>query len=415
MPLEVTTETETAPSCSALTRSKFLSEVLYEESSKGGLGNQIDVLSRLVPKLPGAICHSLEDDWSNHQSALWGKLAISTAVGLGSAVLLSRSPALVKSVMGLMGVTAAMGGTVATGSFLHSAWNADTERDRELLAARTSHTLGGLAADMIETTPAFLAGTGGGVFLTSRLSALENLALRVRHVADFRVRPLMPEALHYVGADVKTVAGIGRSNGTLDLLAATEKIAKSNPWIGIEEGRLFKAAPGKIKFGSALPGTADDVVMGRRAEHMMHTHAEKLLPTSGDFNSVRGTGVISVPKYGITTFYEGTSAEAEKVLALRRAGRLQEAEQSMKALQERSFSSLVVDRTRSLALKVETRWNGITGLEPVSVKPVDFVQAVEHLRNWNGRTLRLAELASSQEALLKPGMTDLMQRVVQKR
>ncbi len=398
-----------------LTRTTLLADVLPQGGLPGGFSNEGDAIARLLSKVPSALCEELADDWNNHRGEVWKKSAISAGIGLGSAILLARSPVLVKGVMTIMGIGAAASTTVFGSRFVLSAWNADKEQERELLATSTSKTIARVGAELIETTPGFLAGTGSGIFLTSRVAALEAIALKVRHGVDFRARSLVPESLHYVGSDVRTVCGVGRGKGTFDLLRATEEVAQYNPWRGIEEGRFFKTGNGKIKFGSTLPGTTDELIMGRRADHMIHTHADKVLPTSGDFNSVRGTGIVSVPKHGVTTFFEGTSLEAENALALGRAGKLAEAEQALQALHQRTFSSLVIDRTKQLALKVDAKWSPTSGLEPVAVRPVDFSQATQHLRSWNGRTLRLSELSTSSDALLKPGMTELMQRVLQAR
>ncbi|MBY0552622.1 MAG: hypothetical protein K2W95_35395 [Candidatus Obscuribacterales bacterium] len=393
----------------------LLADVVPQGGLRRNLLNEANVVGDLLARVPGSIGTELADDWNNHRGELLTKTAISAGIGLGTAVLLSRSPVLAKGITGLLGLSAAIGGTAYTGRLLGKAWNADSQEQREDLVASAAKDLGRVGAELIETTPGFIGGTVGGLALTNRIAALEAISLRVREGVDFRVRTMVPERLHYIGPDARTVSGVGNGKGTIDLLRATEEIAARNPWRGVEEGRFFKVGDGKVKFSSTLSGTTDEVVMGRRAEHMFHTHCDKLLPTSGDFNSIRGTGVISVPKYGITTFFEGTSLEAEHALALRSAGRLAEAEQAVAALHGRTFTSLVVDRSRELAVKVTTKWNPASGLEPVAIKPVDFTQATQTLRTWNGKTLSLSELGASNEALLKPGMTDLLKAILQNR
>lgn len=387
-----------------------------EQSTSGGLlkglSNETDTLTRLLPKVPGSVGEALADDWTNRRQDVWKKVAISTGLGLGAAILLSRSPALARYLMSVAGVTAGVGATGCAGSFLISAWSADTAVERELLAAGGAKALGRVGAELIETTPGLVAGTAGGIFLTSRVAALESIAMRVRHSVDFRARRLLPERMHYIGTDVRTVTGVARPNGTFDLLQATDEVVALNPWRGVEEGRFFKPGKSSIKFGATMPGTADEVIMGQRADHMIHTHADRLLPTSGDFNSIRGTGIVSVPESGITTFFEGTGIEAENVVALRRSGKLLESRQALDALQQRSFRSLVLDQEKQLALRVDTKWNSFTGMDPVVVTPVDYSQAVRQLRTWNGKGLALSELAPSAHAVLKPGMTDLMRRVL---
>lgn len=396
-------------------RAALLADVVPQGGLRQNLLNEAHVVGDLLAKIPGSIGTELADDWNNHRGDLLKKTAISAGIGLGTAVLMARSPVLAKGVTGLLGLSAAIGGTGYTGRLLYRAWDADSAAQRENLVSSAAKDLGRVGAELIETTPGFVGGTFGGLALTNRIAALEAISLRVREGVDFRLRSMVPERLHYIGPDVRTVSGVSTGKGTLDLLRATEEIASRNPWRGVEEGRFFQVGDGKVKFSSTLCGTADEVVMGRRAEHMFHTHSDRLLPTSGDFNSIRGTGVISVPKYGITTFFEGTSLEAEQALALRSAGRLAEAEQAIAGLHNRPFTSLVVDQSRQLAVKVTTKWNPASGLEPVTIKPVDFTQAAQTLRTWNGKTLSLSELTASKEALLKPGMTDLIKVILEHR
>lgn len=418
--MDKTTETQLTKSASELqVNAALLADALpadgFSQRLRQGLSNEINVISDLMLQLPSSVGSSLADDWSNHRSDLLTKTAVSAGIGLGTAVLMARSPVLAKSFTAVLGLGAAVGATTYSAGFLGSAWNADTSVERERLAAGASKSLGRFGADLIETTPGFIGGTWAGLSLTNRIAALESVSLRVRESVDFRLRCVVPEKLHYIGPDVRTVSGVSHGKG-VDLLRTAEEIAKTNPWRGVEEGRFFKLnGKGEVKFSSTLGGTTDEVIMGRRAEHMFHTHKDKLLPTSGDFNSVRGTGVISVPERGITTFFEGTSLEAERVLALRAAGKLAEAEQAVASLHGKTFTSLVVDPAKELAVKVSTRWNPASGLEPVAVRPVGFAEAAQHLRTWDGKTLRLSELSASPEALMKPGMTDLMKIILEKR
>lgn len=376
------------------------------------VNNAAAVYCDLLPGVPAAIATQLKSDLSEHTGATIGTLAESAALGLGTAVLLARSPVLAKTLLfgaGLAGSTLMAGGTLR---FTAEAFNADTQDAQSRLSEQARVSLGKLGANLIETTPAMMLGATSGYMLSSRVAALDTLAGNVRDTAELKMRRIVPEGFHYLSPDAKTLKLAGTANGEVNLYAAAEEMMQKTPWRGMEEGRFFKASTqNSLKISARLPGSEDQVMMGRRAEQVFHTHESSLLPSSGDFNTVYGTGVVAVPKRGILAFYKGTGKEAENVIKLLNSGKAEEAAQAAQALHSRTFESLLVDPRNKLAAGVELSWNHTANrLEPVSVRPLDFSETVNNLSKWKGQ-LNIEALKSSSEALLKPGMTDFLRKI----
>lgn len=384
---------------------------LLVPNSVSGIRNAATVYGQVIAGAPGAVLSQLKEDCSEHTGATLLRVAESAAFGFGSAVILARSPVLAKTLLSMAGLGASAYMAGSTARFTSEAFHANSNEAQSRLSASALDSIGKFGAAVLETSPGLLAGTISGAMLRSRIGTLDKIASSVRDHGEYAIRNHVPERFHYISLDAKTINNLG-SKGELNLLRAGEQMMKETPWRGIEEGRFFKAAGDQsIKMSARLPGSKFETIMGRRSEAMFHTHAENILPTSGDFNSVFGTGVIGVPKSGILTFYEGTGKQAQSLVQLMKAGKMEEAATAMDALHGRSFKSLVMDPAKKLSVRVDLRWNGTANrMEAGSIQALDYSSTIKNLSNWQGR-LNIEAIQSSSEALLKPGMTDLLRKI----
>ena len=383
------------------------------KSSLSPLQNLASVYGEIIPRAPGAVASSLLDDWQNHKLETAGKMAIAGGIGLGSAVLLARSPVLAKSLLAGIG----MGSTVlATGSALNfsaEVVNADSAQALQKLSDRGSQSLGRLGADLIETTPAMLLGAKAGLGLSSRVPSLESLATSVRDNLEFRVRSLVPDRLHYIGMDGKTMTGM-QNGGGANLFRAGEEMLQSTPWRGVEDARLFKMnAEGKLKISSRLPGTESETILGRRADYAFHTHEARVVPTSSDYTSVRNGGIIGIPKEGIITFYEGRGEQAKQIAQLIRDNKPAAAATAAEQLHQGGLPAIVLDTRNKLAVGVNLEWLASENrLVPTSFRAINYEKAVSNLSSWNGK-INYETMASSRELLVQPGLRELIGKIVQ--
>lgn len=388
------------------------SNVLKSDTGTSGLSNLASVYLKTIPAVPREFVNALSADINSPgETAL--KVLESTAIGLGTAVLLARSPVLAKSLLTIGGVGA---GTLALGStisFSEKAFRANSAAEQIALANSAGKTLGKLSAEMLETAPGLIIGSHAGLRLSKQFAPISTISESVKNIAELPARRLSPEGLHYFSLDARTIRFANAESEASNVLQAAQEMMKSTPWRGVEEGRFFKLHPGasEIKFSARLPGSQAEVYMGKRAEQMFHTHESRLLPTSGDFNTVYNTGVIGVPKEGVITFYEGTGKEAESIIRLQRAGKAEEFAQAAQALEQKTFRTIVVSPQNELSVRVDLRWSSEhNGMMPVSIKPVDYADAVKKLSKWTGK-LNIEAMQTSSEALLKPGMTDFIRKI----
>lgn len=382
---------------------------------RGSVSNIASVFGQILPELPSAVAAKLKDDSVNHTGSTLLKLGESAAFGFGAAVMLARSPVLTKTLLASAGLgsSAYMLGSAA--SFTAESAAARTPEEQRRLSSRALNTLAKFSADFIETSPGFIAGTAGGAYLSPRVATLDSMAVSVRENAELKLRRTMPQEFHYLSFDAKRIKNLG-ANGELNILKAGEEIMKATPWRGVEDGRFVRAGEESLKISARIPTDRYATVMGKRAETMFHTHEEKILPTSGDFNSVYGTGIIGIPKQGLLTFYEGTGREAERLSAMIKSAQTGATDEAAllntaEALHSRKFNSLVIDPSRQLAARVDMRWNGFANrMETSAVQALDFADAVKKLSKWDGR-LNISAIESSAEALGKPGMGELLSKL----
>jgi hypothetical protein len=383
-----------------------------ETTPQQSLNNIGSVYAQILPELPSAIASKLKDDCVNHTGSTLLKLGESAAFGFGASLLLARSPVLAKTLLAGAGIgtSAYMLGSAA--SFTAESASARTAEEQRQLSTRAINSLAKFSADFIETTPSFIAGTASGALLSPKVTALDSIAVAVRNSGEYKLRQAIPQDFHYLGFDAKRVGNIG-ANGELNILKAGEEAMKATPWRGVEDGRFLKAGESSIKLGSRISSERFETVMGQRTETMFHTHEKALLPTSGDFNSVYGTGIIGVPERGLLTFYEGTGREAERLSAMIKSAQSKAVDTAAlaseaEAFHSQAFKALVVDPSKQLAVRVDMQWNGFANrMETRAVQPLDFASTVKNLSKWNGR-LNINGIPSGAEALAKPGMGELL-------
>lgn len=372
--------------------------------------NLAAVYGEIVSAIPAATFGTIQDDFKNHAGSTAAKIGLAAGLGFGSALLLARSPVLAKSLLGIAG----FGGVAYMGNaaydFSSDVTGATNLIERNALAQRGAKAMGRFTADLIETTPGLLLGTRAGLTLSPRVQALDNLAASVRDKAEFAARSVVPERMHYTGFDAKTVSTAKSPDGK-QLFAAGEEMLKATPWRGVEEARLFKFGEQEIKISARLPGTQSETFLGRRAENAFHTHESRLLPTSSDYTSVRGAGVIGVPEQGIITFYEGRAAKAEQIIKALKAKDSSAAQALTQDLHNGGLPALVLDPKRNLAVTIDLRFSpSANSLVPTEIRAVNYSDAVNRLSNWQGK-LNIESLSASSDLMQKPGMTELMSKL----
>ncbi len=369
------------------------------EDTKAHLSNEVEVAGRVLPSLPGAIWSELSNDWATNRGQLVKNVALSAGVGTVAGILFSRSPALAKVAFGAIGLYQGWGLACSTGQMLSSAWEAGSQADQEAVARNISASLGRAGANFAETMPATIAGGIGGTYIGRQTPFIQNTLFSL----EKQVRMAEPESLHYVGPDSQRL-NIASTPGKFDLLSLSERMAQSQVWPNLEEGRFFQVSPqGQARIGRALPGTASETFMGRQSDHVFHTHLERIAPTSGDYFAARKVGVISVPRRGLTVFYEGLGDRLAEVRASVNSG--------AGVPENLNFRFLVLDRSKQLAVGVESMWSDHAGLEPVGLQPLHYRDTLKALSAWDGGPLKLAAIKGAPQALLSPGMTDLMRQL----
>lgn len=388
----------------------------------GGLSKLSEVMGGTLSAFPDAFKSRLAHDFSADAGSTATKMLESAALGLGSAALLARYPVFAKTALAGAGTLAGGYLSYQALNFAARAYSSSSEQERLLLAGSGSKSLAAFSADLIETSPAFIGGISAGTRLSKGIAPGRLPTGGLLESAEIKLRQKLPEGFHYIDLDAKGLKLPGAAEGRVDLLAAGKEMMKLSPWRGIEEGRFFKlrstgakSSTGQperhVQMSARLPGKEHEVIMGRRSENLFHTHKESVLPTSSDFNSVFGTGIVAVPEKGLLTFYEGTGKEAQTIVRALKQGKVGEAASLGQALGSREFRSLVLDTEKELAASVALKWHPESNsLLPSSVKPLAFEEGIKNLSNWRGQ-LNIESLKPSTEALLKPGMTEFLRQI----
>lgn len=369
------------------------------EDAKTHLNNELAVAGKVLPAVPGAVWDELSNDWSNHRGDLLKNVATAAATGLAAGVLFSRSPCLAKAAFGAIGLYQGWGIVSGGGQMLSQAWDAGSDDERQSVSLNITRNLGRAGASFAETMPAAIAGGISGTYIASRSPFIQSNLFALEKQA----RISTPESLHYLGPGAQSL-NIAAAEGRFDLLSLSERMSKAQVWSNLEEGRFFKvAADGQARIGRALPGTPVETFMGRQSDNVFHTHLDRIAPTSGDFFAARKAGVISVPRRGLTVFYEGLGDQLAEVRTSVNSG--------SGVPEGISFRSLVLDKQQQLAVRVESLWKPQVGLEPVRLHALDYSDAVRTLSGWDGGRLNLTQIKSAPQMLLKPGMTELLRQL----
>lgn len=368
------------------------------------------VYADTLRQVPGKVFSTIADDFTNNTGSTAIKLGIAGGIGLASAVLLARSPVAAKTLLSGIGIASTAVAAESTLSFSADAMSAETLLAQKALADRGSSSIARLGADLLETAPAMMAGVKLGLRISPKFESLNSLANAVQNKVEFPLRTVVPEKLHYLGPDSKTVASVNSERG-LNLFGAAEDIAKATPWRGIEDARILKVQGANLKASARLPGSQHETFIGSRKDLAFHTHESELLPSSADFLSVRKAGIVSVPKEGILVFHEGKAAQADEILKLRKTGNTVAAEALAADLESNTMATLILDPKKELAVGVNLRWSGAENrMIPVNAKPVNYAEAVNNLSKFTGR-LNIDALNSPTYLLTKPGMSSLLHRI----
>lgn len=378
--------------------------------SKGVLNRLGTVYADTLSQVPSKLISTLADDIENNIAGTSLKVGIAGGIGIVSAIALARSPVAAKTILSGVGIASSFVAADSALTFSGEALSAETVFAQKALAEQGSNSLARLGADLVETAPAMVAGIKLGLRVSPKFESLNSLANSVQMKLEFPLRKVVPEKLHFVGPDVKSLPLANGERG-LNLFQAADDLTRSTPWRGIEDARILKVDGAKLKASSRLPGTSQETFIGGRKDYAFHTHESEILPTSGDFLSVRKAGIVSLPKEGVLIFHEGRAMQAEEILKLRKTGNASAAAALQSELESNTMATLVLDPKRELAVGVNLRWSGAENrLVATNAKPVNYNDAVNNLSRFTDR-LNIESMQSPTNLLTKPGMSTLLERI----
>lgn len=395
----------------ALTANTKSSELLDSKiSNNSALSRMGSVYADTLSQVPGKLFSTISGDLQNDATGTALKVGIAGGIGLGSAILLARSPVAAKTILSGLGFASGIVAADSTIRFSVDAASAKTDLARRHLSDAGSSSLARLGADLIETAPAMVAGARLGLRISPKFDSLNRLANSVQTQVEFPLRQVVPEKLHFAGSDTRTITAANSESG-VNLFRAAEDLAKSTPWRGVEDARILKISGNDVRASARLPGRQHETFLGSRKDMAFHTHESELLPTSGDFLSVRKGGIVSVQKEGLLVFHEGKAAQAEEILQLSKTGSKRAADALHLRLESDTMATLIVDPKKELAVGVNLRWSGAENrMMVVDAKPVNYGDAVNNLSRFSGR-LNIEALESPTRLLTKPGMPQLLQKI----
>lgn len=397
-----------------------------------GLKNEASVFGKVVTDVPGAVWDEIRNDWNNHRGKLAAKEGISLAVGVGTGLALARAPFLMKTVLGA--VFAYQGYEVASsaGSVIGRAWNAKTDASRRALANEAINGLSKAGADILETTPAFIAGGGAGLAASGEFAGPRRLAVAVQeHVNDplkygiqssgirfsSAAGELMPttirERFAWIGPGTKQLpTSLISAEGKINLLETTRLMADMHPTqdaATLGRSRFFSPPSANEQWASIrLPdmkvsrtyyGNDLGVKMpfaDREGRVMFHTHPTEGMsatypvagarPSVPDLQSTADLGIIQSGP--LTTIYQGASRE---YLASQ--------------LQQTSFRptlrALIFDREQKLAAELATTATADgKSFEAAIVRPLDYARTEEMLSAWDVKTSNISDIPTDYNAML---------------
>lgn len=403
-------QTESRLSLLALSENENGDLLSTKVDSKNALSRLASVYSDTLSQVPGKLLSTVSDDLTNNVGGTAIKLGIAGGIGLGSALLLARSPVAAKTLLSGIGIATTAVAAESTLSFSAEALSAESSIAQKKLADDASSSIARLGADLIETAPGLMAGAKLGLRMSPKIDSLNSLANSIQSKVEFPLRTVVPERLHFLGTDTKTISSVSSERG-VNLFKAADNLAQSTPWRGVEDARILKLDALNLKASARLPGTQHETFIGGRKDFAFHTHESNILPSSADFISVRKAGIVSLPKEGLLVFHEGKGVQAEEILRLKKAGRTTVAEALTGELESNTMATLVLDPKRELAVGVNLRWSGAENrMIAVDARPVKYVDAVNNLSRFTDR-LNIEALESPTHLLTKPGMYKLLQRI----
>ncbi len=149
------------------------------DSWSQGINNDAAVIRQIGHEVSIRVCHDIADDWTNHKSSLLVKEAVSLwRQGLQSACVMKRSPALVGSVLGVVGLYQFADTACGLGHVANEAWSADSDNKRQHLAKEAGAELAHNVVIHLPQrllAPAPLVGGAAGTAIGGRIGSLSEM------------------------------------------------------------------------------------------------------------------------------------------------------------------------------------------------------------------------------------------------
>lgn len=365
-----------------------------------GIENEASVIGRTLAGAPAAIWDELSDDFQKDYKNLLKREAASLGIGAAGGLILSRSQILGRAFVAIPAAYFGLKMAHAATSVVGRAWDADSEAERDSLVSEASRSLGREAATTIETMPAFLAGGAAGMAVGRNSRHLDRLAFAVAESAEFRLRGLLPERVHWRGPGTeKLPASIVGADGQVNMVRLTELLAERHSWSGVEVGRSISLA--EARMSRAMKGTpfSNDLgfhdVAGRVT---FHTHPP-LLPAKGDIipgarpslSDLAATAEVGIIRSGrLTTIFKGERSEIAAA-----------------ALRGEEYSpvlrSVVLDRENRLAVELQSRFSMKTReFEAAIPRTLDYDATIRVLSRWDRKWSTLESIPTDHSALASP-------------
>lgn len=373
--------------------------------------NNLAVAGKVFPTIHTAVWSELSNDWENQRGATITKGVVATGVGVGLGLLCSRAPVLGREIMALAGMTQLTRLTTSGISLIQMASAADTEAQRVQVASAVRHGIAGEAALLVETLPGALLGAKGGALVGRRYGLASGLAGFGQGLEAWQ-RKTFGDMFTYRGPGSGKLAVAGEETGSVDLLKLGDRMndafAATDTRFGVrqlEQARIWKlgaGGEGEVKVGQTILGrvradnitSGQEVRLGRYADNVSHPHRDgDITLSTGDFNAVKKDGIVVAHADDGSVMIFGNGKEG-----LGNANSI--------------WQSLVTQPSESVALRVTSKWNPRTGLEPVAIQPVAWAQAERMLRSYRGGPLNLEGLQMAPHVTAQsPAARALMNRL----
>lgn len=259
--------------------------------------NELSVTGRVALATPGKILDEIQNDWKNDKTKLLTTTLESAAIGFATAIAFKSAPG---AAILATGVLAGLGVISKTAPMFGSAWNANTDAQRDLLVNKYSADFGRTGATITEALPGFALGGKAGSITLARSEALQNFAYKnITKPIEF---PLQ-EQIAFRGPGATMLPEGAIKAGSVDALKLSETLA---PQAGVERARSLDLQTGKAsrifvgKETEVTPKFED-----RSGRVLIHTHPLEAGPRPGlyDIKATQDLGIIRSGDY--RTFYIG--------------------------------------------------------------------------------------------------------------